>query len=171
MRRWRDKEATSFVCTICQQDKARAAFWPSMLKRSVYQCKPCRWLYIRAWRDKNVDREPGYRSAYHAKLKRDFVEAYGGKCACCGETELGFLSLDHVGGGGRKHRLVMTKGRGGGTQVLLSDLRRRGWPKGFQVLCYNCNLASGFLRVCPHKRAGYGHDRRFREAAKKLGTW
>ena len=41
---------------------------------------------------------------YRAALRAEFIAAYGGKCACCGEAEPKFLELDHVFGGGEVHR-------------------------------------------------------------------
>jgi hypothetical protein len=31
-------------------------------------------------------------------------------------------------------------------------LKRNGYPKGFRVLCHNCNSARGLYGYCPHKR-------------------
>lgn len=78
------------------------------------------------------------------------LRAYGGDspaCACCGESVLLFLSLDHVNGGGRKHR--QETGGGG----FYSWLRRHGYPAGFQVLCHNCNLGRQLNGgLCPHQK-------------------
>lgn len=75
------------------------------------------------------------------------LQMYGGRCACCGETEEKFLGIDHVRNDGwldRKRGLS-------GTQ-LYQWLKRNGWPKeGFQLLCHNCNLAKGFYGECPHE--------------------
>lgn len=74
---------------------------------------------------------------------------YGGnppECACCGERELKFLSIDHVDNDGaaqRKHAGV------GGT--FYRWLQKNNYPDGLQVLCHNCNLAKGFYGQCPHK--------------------
>ena len=80
-------------------------------------------------------------------LRAQMVEAYGGRCACCGETELAFLTLDHIEGGGTKDR----KGPGG-TEGLYRRLKRAGWPNGYQVLCANCNMAKEAPKGCPHRR-------------------
>lgn len=78
------------------------------------------------------------------------LQAYGGlipACACCGETGLLFLSLDHVNGGGRQHR---RETGGGGFYVWL---RKNNYPAGFQVLCHNCNLGRELNGgICPHKQ-------------------
>lgn len=69
-------------------------------------------------------------------------------CACCGEKELKFLSIDHINGGGNKQRKEM-KGAGGASMTLW--IIRNNFPEGFQILCHNCNMAKGFYRICPHR--------------------
>ena len=67
-------------------------------------------------------------------------------CNCCGERELEFLSIDHIDNDGYKHR--KTQGLGTG---LYKWLRRNEFPKGFQVLCMNCNFGKWKKGVCPHQ--------------------
>ena len=75
------------------------------------------------------------------------IEAYGGRCACCGEGTYEFLALDHINGGGGQHRRQVT------SQSLYRLLIREGFPKGeYQILCHNCNMAKGFYGQCPHQR-------------------
>ena len=70
-------------------------------------------------------------------------------CACCGETQRTFLTLDHINGDGNKERKAL--GRSGG-ETFYAHLRKQGYPRGYQVLCFNCNhgryLNGG---VCPHQ--------------------
>ncbi len=68
------------------------------------------------------------------------------KCACCGENIMEFLSVDHINGGGNKHREEIGVGKS-----IYPWLIRNNFPKGFQILCYNCNMAKGFCGKCPHK--------------------
>lgn len=86
----------------------------------------------------------------HKALRKEMIEAYGGKCQCCGEDEPLFLELDHIKNDGHKHR--RTIGRGSG--VTYRTLKKAGWPRGdYQLLCANCN--AGKARnggVCPHGR-------------------
>lgn len=65
------------------------------------------------------------------------------KCACCGETKLEFLSLDHINGGGKKH--IQSIGYN-----LSAWLRKNNYPEGYRVLCHNCNFALGHYSYCPH---------------------
>lgn len=88
--------------------------------------------------------------------KQEMVDAYGGKCACCGENELAFLSLDHIGGGG-KHRLSC--GRKNHVQEIRRQLKAAGWPKDkYRLLCMNCNFATSRGRTCPHQLARAKND-------------
>lgn len=75
------------------------------------------------------------------------LEHYGSCCACCGETEPLFLTIDHIDGSGNEHRREIGK-----TDMWLW-LLRQGFPDGFRILCYNCN--AGRYRnggKCPHER-------------------
>lgn len=82
------------------------------------------------------------------QLKAATVARYGGRCACCGETELDFLSIDHINGGGKKHMAKIGFGSG-----FYYWLKRNGYPSGYQVLCFNCNHAKSICGVCPHQLA------------------
>jgi len=106
-----------------------------------------------AFRKWNADR----RKMYRHLIRDEFLQEYGGKCKCCGETEPAFLCLDHINGTGAAHRKQFCPdrgSRGGNATQLLEDLKRRGWPKDeYQILCYNCNNAKAKLGKCPHERA------------------
>ena len=66
-------------------------------------------------------------------------------CQCCGEANYLFLTMDHIGGGGMKHRKEVRADK------LPMWLKRQGWPEGYRVLCWNCNSACGIYGVCPHQ--------------------
>ena len=95
----------------------------------------------------------GYRIKYnesrrrqHQALRYNILMHYGGKCACCAEKAVKFLTIDHVDGGGGKHRRSLKNGAG-----IYRWLRKNELPDGFRVLCWNCNSAIGLYGVCPHK--------------------
>jgi hypothetical protein len=72
------------------------------------------------------------------------------QCACCGEQEINFLSIDHINGGGWKD---ITQDGTKSPVTFYSRLVKQGFPLGLQVLCMNCNF--GRHRnggVCPHHR-------------------
>jgi len=93
------------------------------------------------------------------KIKAAVFEGYGGAaCSCCGTTVPAFLTIDHINGGGGKHR---RENRLIGSQLYRWLLRKK-CPAGFRVMCFNCN--SGRQNnggVCPcdgthHQIARYG---------------
>jgi hypothetical protein len=80
-------------------------------------------------------------------LRTQTLEAYGGRCACCGEATPEFLTVDHINGGGAEHRRQIK-------QPLDRWLKKNGFPKeNFQLLCFNCNCAKYYFGGCPHQRA------------------
>jgi predicted nucleic acid-binding Zn-ribbon protein len=86
-----------------------------------------------------------------AALREQVFSAYGGKkCACCGEDNPLFLTIDHINNDGADMRNNGVHGRSG--TAFYQWLRKSGFPSGFQVLCYNCNLGKHRNGgVCPHK--------------------
>lgn len=80
------------------------------------------------------------------KLREEAIKAYGGKCNCCGENTPVFLTIDHVNNNGAEHRKEVPAG-----STFHRWLKSNGYPKDFQILCWNCNsgrhLNGG---ICPH---------------------
>lgn len=113
-------------------------------------------LKIGGFRDRphyssRAERDRGNNVRGNRKVKQQAMELYGdSRCACCGESNLGFLTLDHItpvecGKGAR--------GRFGGCNFY-KYLRSRGWPMRdeIQVLCCNCNFSRYWNEgQCPHK--------------------
>ena len=84
--------------------------------------------------------------------KRDTVFSYyGNKCECCGESNTLFLTIDHIDGGGSKHRReIKTSGGIGFYRWLIKN----NFPEGFRVLCFNCNCGrSRNGGTCPHEES------------------
>jgi hypothetical protein len=111
--------------------------------------------YATEWRENNRDKYAEYNRKSLLKLKRLVMDAYGGHCSCCGETELVFLTIDHVNDDGAEHRREIAAERG--SKWLQAGaptyrwLRDNGFPEGFQVLCANCNCGKQWNGgVCPH---------------------
>ena len=62
------------------------------------------------------------------------------ECVKCGFSNLDALAIDHINEDGAAHRRQLwntSRGRGGGG--IYHWLRARGFPSGFQTLCFNCN--------------------------------
>ena len=67
-------------------------------------------------------------------------------CACCGETSIELLSIDHIDGKVREGAKKLS-----GLKLYLF-LMEHGFPPGYQVLCYNCNAGEGWFGKCPHRK-------------------
>jgi len=91
---------------------------------------------------------------FRLRLKLEVLFHYSNgllKCACCGETEMEFLTIDHIHGDGNKER----KKIGYGGLGFYYWLKKNGFPEGYQVLCYSCNLGRAINNgICPHKGQG-----------------
>lgn len=85
--------------------------------------------------------------AFMRQYRHRVFDAYGGyKCACCGETEYEFLTIDHVNNDGAQHRSRV------GSRGIYRDIVKQGFPAGpYQVLCMNCNWGKRRHGVCPHQ--------------------
>lgn len=149
-------------------------------------CRSCKNQQHKEWREKNAehvkttgrermrkwresmpeDEQQEYRARNAAKarernhkLRLEVFEAYGGfECACCGETEPKFLSIDHINNDGYQMRKDGEHGSGYGLYIWL---KREGYPEGFQVLCMNCQ--HGKARnggICPHQTRCNDHPER-----------
>jgi len=102
---------------------------------------------MRIWRAAHRDRVNETRNARYQRVRLNVLAAYGNKCACCGETEPKFLSIDHINGGGKEDREKYSHGPG----VNWYNYLLREHPDHVQILCYNCNMAKGHYGACPHR--------------------
>ena len=110
------------------------------------EAKEARRQRQRAYWFTNPDtKRRGKQRAYmNARLK--VLLHYGFSCTCCQESNVAFLCIDHINGGGAEHRRQL----GGSGGRINRWLVRNNFPPGFQVLCWNCNLAKSIHGQCPH---------------------
>jgi hypothetical protein len=109
--------------------------------RSLYRKQP----EIRA-------KELSYLQKQRLKDRDAVIEHYGKKCICCGESNKGFLTIDHIDG---KVPEMAVVGRKLGHSALYHYLVKHNFPEGYQLMCANCNMAIGWWGVCPHKKEPY----------------
>ena len=160
------------VCKKCGEEKAIEAFpihTPATGARR-HECQACYDNRMKAWYKGNQDRVLQHRATEYAKRKfrvwteeekarkrevsnrrgetlRDVVyTAYGSVCACCGEDEVNFLTVDHVNNDGNEGRKVHGTGASFYRWII-----KQGYPTDLQLLCYNCNIGKARNGgVCPH---------------------
>jgi hypothetical protein len=146
------RHAAFGLCGACYQkeraERPRAACHPNRAMVANGLCRAC-YSKQRYWGDPEKYRQEQRerQGVMRRQVRNELVEAYGGQCACpnCPETNSAFLTLDHVNGDGRAHRLKM------GSHTY-ADLRRQGWPQeGYRLLCWNCNAMTRGGKTCPHE--------------------
>ena len=91
----------------------------------------------RFWKNK------GTKAAF-VKLKNQVYQMYGSACACCHETSMVFLTIDHLNNDGASDRKRLHRDR---TTIYRAAIKE---PNRFQILCRNCNWAKS-RGPCPHK--------------------
>lgn len=134
--------------------------WPSYLKpRSNYICLTC----YRAQTKARQQKDPLYNKKQNDRyrMRRSAViQSYGDCCKQCGENQYEFLTIDHVHGGGNKHRKEVC------SSSLIDHLyNNKVNPDDYQVLCYNCNCSKNYTGKDKH----YAKDKA--SAIKRYGGW
>jgi hypothetical protein len=124
--------------------------------RKEYQKKNKKHIndYSREYYYSHLKQVREYQRTAETNIKFAVLIHYGGnppKCACCGESHIKFLTIDHINSGGKQHRKKLgLQGSG-----FYRWLKRNGFPKGYQILCYNCNCGRAKNNgICPHRGMG-----------------
>ena len=113
-------------CTKCGLEKDLDEFVHDRLRRDGHKshCKTCK--------------NQSSRESNH-KLRLEVLSYYSKgtlSCALCGFSTIDALSIDHINGGGNKHRREI--GSSHNSEKFYRWLRTNGYPTGFRVLCMNC---------------------------------
>lgn len=124
------------ICTKCEKRKSVSSFRIREDKRNdityiISECNDCE--AIRA-------------TTNNLNKRLSCINHYGGCCAVCGETCLPFLTIDHINNDGTKHRISVGNG-----DAFYRWLVKNKFPKGYRVLCWNCNCTKGVYGRCPHE--------------------
>src|SRR3990167_10418551 len=144
-------------CSKCEVTKELADLYIRKNGKPHSSCKECFKAVVMArykahpkqilWNTKQ------YAAAARKRIREATFAAYGGSvCACCGETELKFLTLDHINNDGAAFRRRIAGKRAAAGYTTYRWLAKNGFPVGYQVLCMNCNYGKRMNNgVCPHK--------------------
>lgn len=136
-------------CVACKVIKPASAFDKFKYHSTglAASCKECRKARVNA---KNATPEgKAARSESKLELKKIAMGGYGIRCVCCGETNIGFLTFDHVNNDGNVHRKEENVTSG---EKLHRWVIKNNFPDRLRVMCYNCNCGRATNSgVCPHK--------------------
>jgi DNA-directed RNA polymerase subunit RPC12/RpoP len=123
-----NKRVPPYKCSKCGKEKLETEFFHDKNKSSGLKswCKDCE---KEACRKSNHD------------LRLEILKHYSNgtiTCKSCGFSILDALTVDHIDGGGNEHRRSI--GIAHGSEQFYRWLRINKFPKGFQVLCMNCQF-------------------------------
>jgi hypothetical protein len=130
------------MCEFCAEYESKSA-------------KECRARNPEKYLESNRRSRARYSKKYKAKGKIKYLELkaqvfahYGAFCACCGETEPLFLTVDHVNNDGAKDR----EKNGSASGAFYDRIIKEGFPNTYQILCRNCNWGKHRNGgICPHQ--------------------
>ncbi len=110
--------------------------WCGVTKRlpAKSMCGPC------------LDKHRAKETRRYADMRKNVIEAYGGRCVCCRTTVTKYLQLDHVNNDGAAHRKELTGDRKGGSIYVWAQ--RNDHPPTLQLLCANCHQAKTTCGGC-----------------------
>lgn len=77
------------------------------------------------------------------KIRHDMIVCYGGRCACCGESNEAFLTIHHINGNGNQHRKE-------GRSKVFEQITQEADRSKYLLLCFNCHSAGHTIEGCPH---------------------
>lgn len=159
------------LCSKCSIIKPLTDFYfKKNQNRYDSQCKSCVGDYVKhryktipsvraryaetskKWNNNNRERlnESTRKRTYRYKIEAISHYSNGlNCCACCGESNIQFLTIDHIDNNGANHRRAMNH------SSICDWLKFNDYPSGYQVLCWNCNCGKAFNTIskgiCPHK--------------------
>lgn len=126
----------TIICQVCNEGfEAKRC--------DALKCKSCTSEWRKEWA--KTEYAKNLRRQANRKVREVAFAGYGAYCKCCAEDIFEFLAIDHVNGGGREEREIMS------TTQIARKIINENWPDTYQILCHNCNQAKGWYGVCPHE--------------------
>jgi len=112
---------------------------------------------------KGHNRQKKYRDKLRLEVLKHYSKTLSNSnipcCNCCGENfHIDFLAVDHIAGKKQMDHESNLVRLGYSSKLTGRDLPlwliNNNCPKGFQILCSNCNFAKGMIKnnnKCPHE--------------------
>lgn len=122
--------------------------FPSDIKKGNRICKKCKINCSSNWAKNHRIRINELQSKWRKKFRTEVLFHYSPslKCTKCGFSDIRALTIDHITGGGAKQREQLNTSSYG----LYCWLKKNNYPKGYQVLCFNCQ----WIKRCENKEWG-----------------
>src|ERR1700686_4807799 len=102
-------------CRVCNILLSPENQHPSHIKNQNNICKMCAKIDRKTRYTANSIQENQTSQKYRNNLKTEIISNYGGKCECCGEDHIEFLTIDHINQNGAedRERITGNKRQGG----------------------------------------------------------
>jgi len=126
-------------------------------QRYYWRHRAERIAYCKKWSQEHRENRQAIDMRCRQKRKIEILSHYSNgtlRCAKCGFDDIRALTIDHIKGGGCRHKRELRVGSGEG---FYQWLKHNNFPEGYQVLCANCQLI---------KRGEEGEDRKWRLKTK-----
>ena len=111
-------------------------------------------VWRKEYQKKDDDQRLKILQGYSKRLSNSDIPC----CNCCGLNEyLDFLALDHITGKKQMDSIPELVKLGYSSKLENNKLKdwiiKNNFPKGFQILCWNCNISKGYSKnnKCPLK--------------------
>lgn len=130
--------------------------WAKSIQKRAYDRNPDQFRKkARESYAKNRVARLAQKKSRREEIKKALIYRYSNgtnKCACCGESEYTFLSLDHISNDGAKHRREFGGRSNYDGDDYYKALLEGEYDINIQVLCMNCNWGKHRNNgVCPHR--------------------
>ena len=145
-----------YKCRECGKELNEETWGRGRRKRRQRLCKECDAKRSLNNYRKHKDKATVYRRDHDQLLKFKTLAHYSDtnppQCANpFGQhekpyTDIVALSIDHINGGGNEHRKKVLGGKQSGGAPFYRWLKKHRYPKGYQVLCMNCQWRKKFKK-------------------------
>ena len=141
-----DSRREAMICPWCQHEHPEYIRQRTRRRGALHCSSVCHHRkreYCAQARAKNPELANQRGREHRARLRDQFLSVYGRICACCGEVNPKFLTIDHINNDGSAYR-----NRG---ECSYSWIIKNNFPDNLQILCWNCNVAKSKYGGCVNK--------------------
>jgi hypothetical protein len=139
-------------CSLCGEARPLTEFYMrGDGKTPQGECRACHAEKSRLYQARRREQQRADPAAHLARtqeeaaaLRSAMFAAYGGRCACCGESVPLFLHIERV-------RLGEREPNDKNDVAQWRRLRAAGWPDTHELVCSNCSMGKFVHGACPHR--------------------
>jgi hypothetical protein len=142
------------ICIKCGEPLTEENWSRGLRRARDRTCIRCHSIRTSAYYHAHRDERMKWSREYHRLVKLEALTRYSAsppRCVCCGESEVAFLTIDHIKDDGAEQRKTISDTYRGRDYYFW--LKRNNYPMdlSLQVLCWNCQWGKRSRGICPHK--------------------